>query len=92
MTKIYAEETARSSGSDGARCHAADAGNASEAARGHDEEAGEEEIEITPEMIEAGESVIYSKLGSGLPAFLSGADLAVMVYSAMVRVARNINT
>jgi len=39
--------------------------------------------EITEAMIASGESVIYSKLGSGLPAFLSGADLAVMVYQAM---------
>jgi hypothetical protein len=40
-------------------------------------------VEITPAMIGAGEEVIYGELGAGLPAFLSGADLAVRVYEAM---------
>ena len=47
-------------------------------------------IEIIPEfavvtalMLAAGEEIIYERLGSGLPSFLSGADLAIQVYQAM---------
>jgi len=38
---------------------------------------------VTASMIAAGEEIIYERLGSGLPSFLSGADLAIQVYQAM---------
>jgi hypothetical protein len=83
---IGRESDPRGSREVGARGHEADASDAADAARGSGEEETGEEIEITEEMIEAGEEIIYGKLGSGLPSFLSGADLAVMVYSAMASV------
>src|ERR1700733_2590855 len=63
--------------SDGAGCHAADAGDAAEAAR-------TEEEEITPEMIEAGARVIADHFGEAMDWMTR--DLAVESYLAMRRV------
>ena len=53
---------AGASRSDGARSHAPDAGSAPTDSRANDEEASEEEIEITAEMISAGvESLSLSR-------------------------------
>jgi hypothetical protein len=42
-----------------------------------------EEIEITPEMIEAGATVLQKDLGGAVEVFWSPHDLAVEVYRAM---------
>ena len=44
-----------------------------------------EEIEVTPEMIAAGESVLLGELGGAVTtAFWNPPDLAVKVYRAMI--------
>lgn len=51
-----------------------------------------EEIEITPEMCEAGKQAVISELGGAdLGAFFDGADLAKLVYRAM-EFARRVST
>ena len=77
------EADARGDLATGAGCHAANAGHATEAARNDDEE---EEIEITPEMIEAGREAICSA-NAELSPFVSYEDLAEQVYLAMARLA-----
>jgi hypothetical protein len=44
-----------------------------------------DEIEITPEMIEAGADIILGELGGSLPALFSAEDLAEQVFRAMRR-------
>jgi len=47
------------------------------------------EVEITPEMIEAGEGVILGAVGGAdLGGYFSARDLAAEVYLAMARVVR----
>ena len=43
------------------------------------------ELIASSAMIEAAEEVIHGQLGSSLPAFLSAADLAQMIYAAMTK-------
>jgi hypothetical protein len=52
---------------------------------GSDRPAQTTKIEITPEMVEAGESVILERVGGAdLGGFFSAAELAIEVYQAMV--------
>lgn len=44
-----------------------------------------DEIEVTPEMIEAGEQVLLCELGGGVSSNWDPADLAARVFAAMVR-------
>lgn len=44
-----------------------------------------EEIEITPEMIEAGEEVLLEELGGGVICIWNPHDLARLVYLEMAR-------
>jgi hypothetical protein len=55
------ETNARGNRSDGAECHATDAGKSPADARGHAKETREEEIEITEEMIWAGLTVWFDR-------------------------------
>ena len=41
------------------------------------------DVEITPEMIEVGESILLGELGGAVTSFWSAPDLAVSVYRAM---------
>jgi len=81
------ETNANGDRADGARGHEADASDAPDAARGNAEETdGEEEIEVTPEMIEAG-AVAWLDLidpGDSLEWKLT------VTYSAMARAAKGV--
>ncbi len=49
----------------------------------------EEEIEITPEMVEAGSEALLAELGGGVSFFWNPRDLATSVYRAMERAHRS---
>lgn len=46
-------------------------------------EAGAPEVEITPEMIDAGEEALLKTLGGAVSVFYDPRDLAIEVYQAM---------
>ena len=47
------------------------------------EPAGAPEIEVTPEMVSAGELALLSEIGGSVEVFWSPPDLAISVYRAM---------
>ena len=53
--------------------------------KGQAGESADDDIEITPEMIEAGERVLTTTIGSEEWFYSSAPDLAVEVYRAMIR-------
>jgi general stress protein YciG len=78
----YRAANASGDRSTGAGCHAPDAGHPADAARHGGEETGEEEIEVTEEMIAAGEDAICAA-NAELSPWVSYSDLAEKVYRAM---------